>query len=67
MALRTKIGGLWAAIGATIAAGAASAQTATLRDGLDVIGVAGARRHELPARRHLLAHDIRALDNALCW
>jgi cytochrome c oxidase subunit 2 len=39
MALRKKIGGLWAAIGATLVAGSASAQTTGLRDGLEVIGV----------------------------
>ena len=39
MALRKKISGLWAAVGATIAAGAASAQTTGLREGLDVVGV----------------------------
>jgi cytochrome c oxidase subunit 2 len=65
MALRKKIGGLWAAIGATIAAGAASAQTTGLRDGLDVIGAPEPGGVNFQPGVTELAHDIRALDTLL--
>ncbi|MDG4648582.1 cytochrome c oxidase subunit II [Roseibacterium sp. SDUM158017] len=65
MALRTKIGGLWAAFGATIAAGAASAQTAGLREGLDIIGAPEPGRMGFQPGVTSLALDIRALDTLL--
>jgi cytochrome c oxidase subunit 2 len=65
MALRTKIGGLWAAVGATIAAGAASAQTTSLRDGLEVIGAPEPGGMNFQQGVTSLAHDIRALDTLL--
>jgi cytochrome c oxidase subunit 2 len=65
MALRKKIGGLWAALGATIAAGAAGAQTTALREGLDIIGtpVPGAMNFQPGVTS--VAQDIRALDSLL--
>jgi heme/copper-type cytochrome/quinol oxidase subunit 2 len=65
MALRKKIGGLWAAVGATIAAGAASAQTTSLRDGLEVIGAPEPGGMNFQQGVTSLAHDIRALDTLL--
>ncbi len=65
MRLRTKMSGLWAGIGATFATGAAFAQTAGMRDGLDIIGapVPGGTGFQPGVTE--LAHDIRALDNLL--
>jgi cytochrome c oxidase subunit 2 len=65
MALRKKIGGLWAAIGATLAAGAAAAQTASLRDGLEVIGAPEPGGMNFQVGVTELANDIRALDTLL--
>ena len=65
MALRTKIGGLWAAIGASLMAGVASAQTTSLREGLDVIGVPVPGGVNFQPGVTELANDIRALDNFL--
>jgi cytochrome c oxidase subunit 2 len=65
MALRTKIGGLWAAFGASLAAGAAPAQTTGLREGLDVIGAPEPGRMGFQPAVTALAQDIRALDTFL--
>ncbi len=65
MALRTKIGGLWAAFGASLAAGAASAQTTGLREGLDVIGAPEPGRMGFQPAVTALAQDVRALDTFL--
>ncbi|MGP1354997.1 cytochrome c oxidase subunit II [Roseicyclus sp.] len=65
MALRTKIGGLWAAFGASIAAGAASAQTQGLREGLEVIGAPEPGGVNFQTGVTSVAQDIRALDTLL--
>ncbi|MCU4654001.1 cytochrome c oxidase subunit II [Roseibacterium sp. SDUM158016] len=65
MALRTKIGGLWAAFGASLAATAASAQTASLREGLEVIGAPTSGGINFQPGVTGVAHDIRALDTLL--
>jgi cytochrome c oxidase subunit 2 len=65
MMLRKTLYGLWAGIGATLAAGAVAAQTAGLRDGLEIIGapVPGATGFQPGVTE--LARDIRALDALL--
>jgi cytochrome c oxidase subunit 2 len=65
MALRKKITGLWAAIGASLVAGSAWAQTTGLRDGLEVIGVPEPGGVNFQRGVTELAHDIRALDSLL--
>jgi cytochrome c oxidase subunit 2 len=65
MELRKKIVGLWAAIGATLVAGAASAQTTGLREGLDVVGVPVPGGVNFQPGVTELANDIRALDTFL--
>jgi cytochrome c oxidase subunit 2 len=65
MELRKKIVGLWAAIGATLVAGAASAQTTGLREGLDVVGVPVPGGVSFQPGVTELANDIRALDTFL--
>jgi cytochrome c oxidase subunit 2 len=65
MALRMKLTGLWAGIGATFLAGAVSAQTAGMRDGLNIIGAPepGGIGFQLGVTQ--VARDIRALDTFL--
>lgn len=65
MALRMKIGGLWAALGASLVAGAAAAQTTSLREGLDVIGAPEPGRMGFQPGVTSLAQDVRALDTFL--
>ncbi len=65
MQLRTKMGGLWAGIGATFAAGAAAAQTVGMREGLDIIGAPTPGGTAFQPGVTELARDIRALDNFL--
>ena len=65
MTFRKTLGGLGAALGATLTAGLASAQTASLREGLEIIGapVPGAVGFQPGVTE--LARDIRALDSFL--
>lgn len=67
MAIRKTLGGLWAAFGATFTATAVSAQTAGMRDGLDIIGapIPGGIAFQHAATDG--ARDIQALDNLLLW
>jgi cytochrome c oxidase subunit 2 len=67
MTFRNTLSGLGAAIGATLFAGMAAAQTASLREGLEIIGapVPGGIGFQ-PAVTEL-ARDIRALDTLLLW
>jgi len=65
MALRTKLSGLWAGIGATIMAGAVNAQTAGMREGLDIIGAPEPGGMSFQPGVTELARDIRALDTFL--
>jgi len=65
MALRKKIGGLWAAFGASLLAGAAHAQTESLREGLDVIGAPVPGGMGFQPGVTSLAQDVRALDTFL--
>jgi len=60
-----KLTGLWAGIGATFLAGAVSAQTAGMRDGLNIIGAPepGGIGFQLGVTQ--VARDIRALDTFL--
>jgi cytochrome c oxidase subunit 2 len=59
--------GLWAGIGATFLAGAVAAQTATMRDGLEIIGAPEAGGIGFQRGVTSVAQDIRALDNLLLW
>lgn len=69
MALRKKIGGLWAAlgagIGASLMASMAAAQTTGMRDGLEIIGAPEPGGMNFQAGVTELARDIRALDTFL--
>lgn len=67
MATRTTLSGLWAALGATFTATAVSAQTAGMRDGLEIIGapIPGGIAFQHPATG--AAQDIQALDTLLLW
>ena len=65
MRLRTKMYGLWAGIGASFAAGAAMAQTATMRDGLEIIGAPTPGGAGFQPAVTELARDIQALDTFL--
>lgn len=67
MATRTTLSGLWAALGATFTATAVSAQTAGMRDGLEIIGapIPGGIAFQHPATN--AAIDIQSLDNLLLW
>ncbi len=62
MMLRKTLCGLWAGIGATFVAGFAAAQTANLRDGLDIIGAPTPGAMGFQPGVTELARDIRALD-----
>ena len=65
MALRKKLGGLWAALGATFTATMVSAQTREIREGLEIIGAPepGATGFQRGVTDGAL--DIRALDGFL--
>lgn len=65
MALRSTLCGLWAALGATFLAGMAQAQTAGMREGLDIIGAPepGAMGFQHAATPG--AQDVFALDLGL--
>ncbi|MBY6202516.1 cytochrome c oxidase subunit II [Maritalea mobilis] len=65
MALRKKLGGLTAAFGATLTAAAASAQTAGLREGLEIIGAPEPGGVNMQPGVTSVAQDIRALDTLL--
>ncbi|MEM7724121.1 MAG: cytochrome c oxidase subunit II [Pseudomonadota bacterium] len=65
MQLRTKMSGLWAGIGATFLAGAVQAQTAGMREGLEIIGAPEPAGIGFQRGVTELAQDIRALDNLL--
>jgi len=62
-----KMSGLWAGLGATLLAGAVSAQTAGMRDGLDIIGAPEPGGINFQRGVTELANDIRALDTLLLW
>ena len=62
MMLRKTLCGLWAGIGATFAAGFAAAQTANLREGLDIIGAPTPGAIGFQPGVTEVARDIRALD-----
>jgi len=62
-----KMGGLWAGLGATLMAGAVSAQTAGMRGDLEIIGAPTPGATGFQPGVTELAHDIRALDNLLLW
>ena len=62
MTLRKTLCGLWAGFGATFVAGMAAAQTANLRDGLDIIGAPTPGAMGFQPGVTELARDIRALD-----
>ncbi len=65
MTLRTTLTGLWAGIGATLTACAAAAQTAGLREGLEIIGAPTPGAMGFQPGVTELARDIRALDTFL--
>ncbi|AHM02531.1 Cytochrome c oxidase polypeptide II [Roseibacterium elongatum DSM 19469] len=65
MAPRRMIGGLAAAIGSTFTAAAVSAQTAGLRDGLEIIGAPEPGGVNMQPGVTSVAADIRALDTLL--
>jgi cytochrome c oxidase subunit II len=65
MALRTKIGGLWAAFGASMVAGAASAQTQGMREGLAIIGAPQPGGVDFQPGVTSVAQDLQALDTLL--
>ncbi len=65
MALRTKMTGLWAGIGATLAATTAFAQTEGMREGLDIIGAPQPGGIAFQPAVTGVAQDIHALDNLL--
>ena len=65
MALREKLGGLWAALGATLTATAVNAQTAGMRDGLEIIGAPEPGGVAFQRGVTDGAMDIRAFDNML--
>jgi cytochrome c oxidase subunit II len=65
MALRTKIGGLWAAFGASMVAGAASAQTQGMREGLPIIGAPQPGGVDFQPGVTSVAQDLQALDTLL--
>ncbi len=67
MALRKKLSGLWAAIGATLLAGMASAQTTEIRGELPIIGAPEPGGIAFQRAVTDGALDIRALDNFLLW
>ncbi len=67
MALRKKLSGLWAAIGATLLAGMASAQTTDIRGELPIIGAPEPGGIAFQRAVTDGALDIRALDNFLLW
>jgi len=63
----TKMGGLWAGLTATLTAGAVSAQTMGMRDGLEIIGAPTPGGTGFQPGVTELANDIRALDNLLLY
>jgi cytochrome c oxidase subunit II len=65
MALRTKISGLWAAFGASMVAGAASAQTQGMREGLPIIGAPQPGGVDFQPGVTSVAQDLQALDTLL--
>lgn len=65
MQLRPKVAAILAGIGATLAADVALAQTAGLREGLDIIGVPQPGGIGFQAAATELARDIQALDGFL--
>ena len=65
MNLRMKLSGLWAAIGATLTAGAVHAQTLEIREGLEIIGAPEPGGMNFQRGVTDLAADIRALDSFL--
>ncbi len=65
MALRTKLSGLWAALGATLTATAVSAQTTGMREGLEIIGAPIPGGTDFQPGVTEGAIDIRALDGFL--
>lgn len=71
MAPRTTISGLWAALGATfttlVTASVVHAQTAGMRDGLEILGapIPGGIDFQDPATNG--ARDLQALDDFLLW
>ena len=65
MTLRKMLGGLGAAFGATLFAGMAAAQTASMRDGLDIIGAPVPGGIGFQPGVTEVARDIRALDSFL--
>ena len=65
MALRKKLSGLWAALGATFTATMASAQTAGMREGLEIIGAPTAGATGFQPGVTAGAMDIHALDTLL--
>jgi len=65
MTFRNTLSGLGAAFGATLVAGMAAAQTATLRDGLEIIGAPVPGGIGFQPGVTELARDIRALDSFL--
>lgn len=67
MALRKMLSGACAALGATLLTGMAAAQTAGMRDGLDILGAphAGGIAFQNPATDGM--RDIAALDTFLLW
>lgn len=65
MTFRKTLGGLGAAFGATLVAGMAAAQTAGMRDGLEIIGAPVPGGIGFQPGVTELARDIRALDTFL--
>ena len=65
MTFRKTLSGLGAAIGATIIAGMATAQTAGMRDGLEIIGAPTPGAIGFQPGVTELARDVRALDTFL--
>jgi cytochrome c oxidase subunit 2 len=65
MTFLKTLGGLGAAIGATLTAGIAAAQTAGMRDGLEIIGTPTPGAMGFQPGVTELARDIRALDSFL--
>jgi len=61
------MGGLWAGLTATLTAGAVSAQTMGMRDGLEIIGAPTPGGTGFQPGVTELANDIRALDNLLLY
>ncbi len=67
MALRTKLSGLAAALGATFTATVVAAQTTGMRDGLEIIGAPIPGGIDFQPAVTSGAMDIRALDSMLHW